>query len=296
MTTMRGLGSTTSYTGGSAKWEGAEDKQRTVNLKDLPPESQAAHEILKTLREVDAKGRARILEVAEQKDPVNQMALAAVAALFHRFEMPLNSAGIQRFKADRGLGSGSGLNPAVIKAYARSVNGGEVLFRVDRGEEANLRPADKACLGFLRTWSRTHGAEALGRLKEALDLGNPPVGADAAPLANEYVGVNTVREVSKASSMRNCPLTPEGMLTLMTQLEAEKATATTMTAPTGKTAPTRSSASSQPSLSPRGPTVSPTSTSARGTASRAPAAQPPSNSSRPPAGPLPSTAPRGRKD
>ena len=244
MTTMRGLGSTTSYTGGSAKWEGAEDKQRTVNLKDLPPESQAAHEILKTLREVDA----------------------------------------------------SGLNPAVIKAYARSVNGGEVLFRVDRGEEANLRPADKACLGFLRTWSRTHGAEALGRLKEALDLGNPPVGADAAPLANEYVGVNTVREVSKASSMRNCPLTPEGMLTLMTQLEAEKATAATMTAPTGKTAPTRSSASSQPSLSPRGPTVSPTSTSARGTASRAPAAQPPSNSSRPPAGPLPSTAPRGRKD
>ena len=222
MTTTRGLGSTTSYNGGSARWDGTDDKQRTVNIKDLPQESQTAHEILKLLRDVDAKGRARILQVASQKEPVTQNGLAAVAALYARLEMPLSAAGIQRFKADRGLGSGTQLNPAIAKAYARAVNGGEVLFRVDRAEEAALRPADKACLGFLRAWSRSHGAEAMGRLKEALDLGNPDVSADAVPLANEYVGVNTVREVSKASSMRNCPLTPEGMVALCEQLEADK--------------------------------------------------------------------------
>jgi hypothetical protein len=238
MTTTRGLGSTTQYNGGSARWEGTEDKQRTVSIKDLPLESQTAHEILKLLRECDPRGRARVLEVAHQKDPVTQQGLAGVASLFQRLEMPLSAPGIQRFKADRGLGGGTALNPACAKAYARAVNGGEVLFRVDRGEEANLRPADKACLGFLRTWSRSHGAEAVGRLKEALDLGNPEVGPDAAALANEYVGVNTVREVSKASSMRNCPLTPEGMEALSSQLEAEKAkvaAATTAASPTTTT-------------------------------------------------------------
>lgn len=287
MTTMRGLGSTTSYTGGSARWEGTEDKQRTVDVRDLPMESQAAHEILKTLREVDPRGRARILEVAAQKEPVTQKGLAVVADLFHRLEMPLTAAGIQRFKACRGLGGGTALNPATAKAYARSVNGGEVLFRVDRAEEASLRPSDKACLDFLRQWSRSHGAELLGRLKEALDLGNPPVGTDAAALANEYVGVNTVREVSKASSMRNCPLTPEGMSALITLLEAEKAKAL---APTPKTAPPRLPASSPTSTSPRLPAPSPTSTSPR-----TPAPVPTTTPPRMPAGPVTSMAPRPKK-
>ncbi len=197
--------------------------QRTVDVKDLPLPSQAAHEILKHLRDVDAKGRARVLEVAAQQEPVSQNGLAAVAAVFHRLEMPLTNAGIQRFKAERGLGGGTTINQATAKAYARAVNGGEVLFRIDRSEESSLRPADKACLAFLRTWSRSHGAEAVGRLKEALGLGNLPVGPDAASLANEYVGLNTVREVSHASSMRNCALTPEGMNDLVTQLENEAA-------------------------------------------------------------------------
>ncbi|MDP2342447.1 MAG: hypothetical protein Q8O67_15935 [Deltaproteobacteria bacterium] len=312
MTTTRGLGSTTQYNGGSARWEGTEDKQRTVSIKDLPLESQAAHEILKLLRECDPKGRTRLLEVARQKDPVTQQGLAGVAALFQRLEMPLNPAGIQRFKADRGLGGGTSLNPACAKAYARAVNGGEVLFRVDRGEEANLRPADKACLGFLRTWSRSHGAEAVGRLKEALDLGNPEVGADAAALANEYVGVNTVREVSKASSMRNCPLTPEGMDALSTQLEAEKAKATAATAATATRLTRPASNASASAVSPTAatqtrltrppssasPTISPTTTT---TLTRPPSkagaapSQTTSVATRMPAGPVTSMAPRPKK-
>lgn len=225
MTTTRGLGSTTSYNGGSARWEGLEDRgPRTVDVRDLPGESQAAHEILKTLKEGDPKGRARLLQAAQVKEPVTQRGLAAVAELFFRLEMPLTSTGIQRFKAERGLGGGTSVGGPVAKAYARAVEGGEVLFRVDRTEEQNLRPADKALLAFLRAWSRTPGvAEHVGRLKEALGLGNPDVGADAVALANEYIGASTVREVSKASSTKNCDLTPDGMMRLIGILEAERA-------------------------------------------------------------------------
>ena len=92
-------------------------------------------------------------------------------------------AGVARFKADRGLVGGSSLGGSTALAYARALDGGEVLFRVERDEEAALRPADKACLHYLRAFARSRGAEAMGRLKESLDLGNPPLGPDAAALA-----------------------------------------------------------------------------------------------------------------
>lgn len=226
MTTTRGLGNTSSYNGGSARWEGLEDKQKTVNIRDLPQESQAAFELLKQMKLVDMKGRATVLERAGAKDPVGQKALQQVAELYFKLDMPLTNPGIARFKAERGLGSGPNLAGAVAKAYARAVIGGEILFRVDANEELNLRPADKACLTFLRSWSRApRTAEVLGRLKEALALGNPDVSADAAALANEYVGAQTVREVSKASSTKNTPLTHEGMVLLCELVEAENAKA-----------------------------------------------------------------------
>lgn len=263
MTSTRGLGSTTSYTGGSARWEGLEDRQKTVSVRDLPQESQAAHEILKELKVQDPKGRSIVMEHAQVKEPLGQKGLAAVADLFFRLDMPLTTVGIARFKAERGLGSGPNLAGPVARAYARAVVGGEVLFRVDKNEEMNLRPADKACLTFLRTWSRSPGvAEVLGRLKEALDLGNPDVSADAVRLANEYVGAQTVREVSKASSTKNCPLTPEGMRTLAELVEADKAKAAAKPAAKGAkpaASPVTSPATS-PTTPPRTPASNPTTT------------------------------------
>ncbi len=259
MTTTRGLGSTTSYNGGSARWEGLEDRQKTVNLRDLPQESQAVHELLKQLKLIDAKGRTKIIERAGAKEPVTQAGLKAIADLYARLDMPLTQGGVNKFKAERGLGTGPNLAGNVAKAYARAVDGGEVLFRVSAEDEQNLRPADKACLTFLRAWSRTpRCAEHLGRLKEALNLGNPEVSADATALANEYVGASTVREVSKASSMNHCDLTPEGMLQLADKVEAHNAktgtsaigkvaAATPATAPPGQKTP----ASTATTLPPR---------------------------------------------
>ena len=260
MTTTRGLGSTTSYNGGSARWEGLEDRQKTVNLRDLPQESQAVHELLKQLKLVDVKGRTKIIERAQTKEPITQAGLAAIADLYARLDMPLTQSGINKFKAERGLGTGPNLAGNVAKAFARAIDGGEVLFRVTLDEEQHLRPADKACLAFLRQWSRTpRCAEHLGRIKELLDLGNPPVSDDAVALANEYVGAQTVREVSKASSMNRCDLTPEGMLQLAALLESQRAQTTTTKpaaatkgAPTTKpTAPTTKPAEPTTTLPPR---------------------------------------------
>jgi hypothetical protein len=247
MTTMRGLGNTSSYNGGSARYDGLEDRRKTISLKDLPEEMQAAHELLQQLKAVDPKGRQTLLERAQAKDPITQKTLKDVALFFDAIEMPLSRDGVQQFKAERGLGNGPSLAGPVAKAYARAALGGEVLFRVTADEELALRPADKACLQFLRAWSRTKGVgEQMGRLKEALGLGNPPLGADAAALANEYVGAQTVREVSKASSTKNCPLTPEGMAKLIDALEAEKAKAPAANPTSTKPLPAASPTSMKP--------------------------------------------------
>jgi hypothetical protein len=220
---IRGVGGGGGGGGGRAGGPGGGDAPRQMGVRDLPAEAQRAHELLVALGEVDRAGRAKVLGAAGAREPLSSGGLAAVAALYARLEMALTPAGIARFKADRGLVGGSSLGGAVALAYARALDGGEVLFRVDREEELALRPADRACLQFLRGWAKSRGAEAMGRLKEALDLGNPPVGTAAAALANEYVGVNTVREVSKATSTRNLPLTDAGLKALVEQLEAQKA-------------------------------------------------------------------------
>jgi hypothetical protein len=209
---------------GRAGGRGLGDAPKQVGVRDLPAEAQRAHELLVALGEADRAARSKVLAAAGSREPLTQGGLIAVAGLYARLEMPLTPAGVARFKGDRGLVGGSSLGGPVALAYARALDGGEVLFRVERDEEAALRPADKACLQFLRGWAKARGAEAMGRLKEALDLGNPPVGPDAAALANEYVGGNTIREVSKATSTRNLPLTDAGLKTLVEQLEATKAT------------------------------------------------------------------------
>ena len=221
---VRGVGGGGGGGAGRAGGRGLGDAPKQVGVRDLPAEAQRAHELLVAMAEVDRGARAKVLGAAGSREPLTQGGLVAVASLYARLEMPLTPAGIARFKADRGLVGGSSLAGPVALAYARALDGGEVLFRVERDEEAALRPADRACLQFLRGWARARGAEAMGRLKEALDLGNPPLGDAAAALANEYVGANTIREVSKATSTRNLPMTDAGLKALVEQLEATKAT------------------------------------------------------------------------
>jgi hypothetical protein len=209
--------------GGRVGGRGTQGAPRQVGVRELPAEAQRAFELLSALAETHPEGRARVLSEAGAGEPLSQQGLLAVASLYARLDMPLTPSGIARFKADRGLVGGSSLAGSVALAYARALEGGEVLFRVNREEEASLRPADRACLQFLRMFAKTRGAEAVGRLKEALDLGNPPVSDDAAALGNEYIGVHTVREVSKATSMRHLPLTDAGLRSLVQECEARKA-------------------------------------------------------------------------
>lgn len=198
------------------------DGQRQVQIRDLDGESQRAHELLKALGDAgDTAGRAKILSRAGGREPLTPRTLAAVADLYARLDMPLSPAGILRFKADRGL-VGGGMNTTVAKAFSRALDGGEVLFRIDRKEELALRPADKGALDFLRRFARVFGAEAVGRLKEALNLSNPPVSADAAQLANEYVGLATLREVTRVTTTKGIALHPDALKAMVEGIEAEK--------------------------------------------------------------------------
>jgi septal ring-binding cell division protein DamX len=159
----------------------------------------------------------------------------------------------------------------VAKAYVRALDGGEVLFRIERTEELELRPADRACLTFLRAWSKTAGAEPMGRLKEVLGLGNPPVSPGAQPLMNEYVGAATVREVSRVTTTRGVSLTSDGLRRMVEAMEAEKA---------GKPAPTTPQAAA-PAPRPMTATSMPTARARPAPAPAAPAAPAPAA----PAGP-----------
>ena len=222
MTTIRGShqrqgGSAGSYAGGAGG--------KTVDVRQLDAESQRAHELLKALSDLgDVVGRKKIITKAGGSEPLTPRSLSMIAQHLARLDMPLTPSGIARFKADRGLVGGNALAGPVARAYARAVDGGEVLFRVDRKEELELRPADKAALDFLRQLARGAGAEAVGRLKEALGLGNPPTSTpEAQALMNEYVGENTVREVARVTSLHRVPLTSEAVKGLVEKLEAEKA-------------------------------------------------------------------------
>lgn len=222
MTTIRGShqrqgGSAGSYAGGPG--------HKTVDVRQLDAESQRAHELLKALSDLgDVEGRKKIITKAGASEPLTPRALSMIAQHLARLDLPLTPPGIARFKADRGLVGGNALAGPVARAYARAVDGGEVLFRVDRKEELELRPADKAALEFLRQLARSAGAEAVGRLKEALGLGNPSTPSpEAQALMNEYVGVNTVREVARVTSLHRTPLKSEAVKGLVEKLEADKA-------------------------------------------------------------------------
>jgi hypothetical protein len=222
MTTMRGVGQ---RQGGGAGAGGAgAGHQRTVDVRQLDAESQRAHELLKALTDIgDVAGRRLVLSRAGTTEPLTPKALAAVATLMARLDMPLTPAGIARFKAERAVVGGSALAGAVARAYVRAVEGGEVLFRLDRKEELELRPGDRAALDFLRQLARSAGAEAVGRLKEALNLGNPPAATpEAAALMNEYVGAATVRELAHATTVANVPLTSDAVKAFVAQLEDKK--------------------------------------------------------------------------
>jgi hypothetical protein len=222
MTTIRGShqrqgGSAGSYAGGAGG--------KTVDVRQLDAESQRAHELLKALSDLgDAAGRKKIIAKAGASEPLTPRSLSTIADHLARLDIPLTPSGIARFKADRGLVGGNALAGPVARAYARAVDGGEVLFRVDRKEELELRPADKAALDFLRQLARSAGAEAVGRLKEALGRGNPPPPTpEAQALMNEYIGANTVREVARVTTLHRVPLTSEAVKGLVEKLEAEKA-------------------------------------------------------------------------
>jgi hypothetical protein len=222
MTTIRG---TQHRHGGSAGTAGAGGGGRTVDVRQLDAESQRAHELLKGLADAgDVAGRQKLLHKAGVKEPLTPATLVAVARCLAQLDLPLTPVGIARFKADRGLVGGNALAGPVARAYARAIDGGEVLFRVDRKEEAELRPGDKAALEFLRQLARGAGAEAVGRLKEALGLGNPPSSTpEAQALMNEYVGVHTVREVARVTALHRVALTSLAVKEFVVKLEAEKA-------------------------------------------------------------------------
>ncbi len=235
MTTMRGIGQRQGGNNGPPSYQGGQ--RGSVDVKNLDAESQRAHELLKALSDLgDAVGRRKILARAGASEPLTPRSLAAVANCLARLDMPLNPKGIARFKADRGLVGGSAIAGGVAEAYVRAVDGGEVLFRVDRKEELDLRPGDKAALVFLRNLAKHAGAEAVGRLKEALNLGNPPTPTpEAAALMNEYVGVNTVREVARVTTLHKVPLESAAVKALVEKLEAEKeASSEAMTTPSLK--------------------------------------------------------------
>jgi hypothetical protein len=224
---MTRLGGIRNNVGGGAGGTGGASsggpQQRTVQLKDLPLEEQRAFELLQALTQHnELKLRARVIEAAGCSEPIGLNALRAIAAMYASIGFPLSVAGVQRFKQDRGFTGGTALNGPVAKAYARAVDGNEIIVHVDRGEEQGLRPSEKATLQFLREMSRRCGADELRPVKKALGLGNPPLPPGAAVLENEWVGINTVREIAKATTMREIPLSREGLKRLVQAIQQEK--------------------------------------------------------------------------
>ena len=210
--------------GGNSVAGSAGDRGARVALKDLPLEQQHAWEIIESLREMNELAlRAKIVEAAGAKEPVGAAGLRAIAELYESLGMTLSATGVQRFKQDRGLVGGTSLSGAVAKGYARALDGDEVIVRVTRKEEAEqLRPSERAVLGFLRELGKRTGAHALTPVKKALGLGNPPLPDAALELGNEFVGVTTVQEIARATTMREIPLTREGMRALVEALREQE--------------------------------------------------------------------------
>jgi hypothetical protein len=182
-----------------------------LNVKDLPEEQALAYQLLDALKTLDPAARQGVLVTCGGTDPITAQTLSRVAATYASLGMPLTGKAMGRFKADRSLPTGGGIATAsVAKAYARALDGNEILVRVDRGEEMGLRPSERAMLQFLRDMQKKRDAETLRPVKQALGLGNPKLPAAAAGLQNEYVGVGTVKELTTAMTLKSLPLTPDG--------------------------------------------------------------------------------------
>lgn len=235
---MTRLGSTKNNLGGSGNAGGygaAGDRRARVQLKDLPVEEQNAFALLEALSELDDVAlRRRVTNGAGVADPVGAAGLRAVAVMYARLGFPLSVAGIARFKQDRGLAGGTSLGGAVARAYARALAGNEIVVRVEKLEERDLRPGERACLQFLRELAKRRTADDLRPVKKALGLGNPPLSPGAAALENEWVGVQTVKALAHATALHATPLSPEGLKQLAARLscapEAAASTASQSTA------------------------------------------------------------------
>lgn len=183
-----------------------------LDLRSLPLESQRAFEIIETLRTNNERElRFKVMGLAGATDPVTDKSLRMIAELYAALDMPLDQQGLQRFKGDRGLVGGTAIGLPVAQAFARALDGDEVLIRVNRAEEMALSPNEKSTLTFLRTFQKKRRAADLRPLKEALRLANPPMSQAAWQLGNEFVGVATVKEIAKASAMHAVTLGPDAV-------------------------------------------------------------------------------------
>lgn len=224
MTRLGGVKHNTGGAGASPGWVG--ERAGTVSLKDLPEEEQRAYEIIEALKQVNEPELLRkLLERADAghgvKDPVSARSLTNIAALYEGLGMPLSVGGVARFKQERGLAGGT-ISAAIAKAYVRALDGKEILVFVSKAEESTLRPSEKACLSFLRELAKKSGADVLRPVKQQLALGNPPPPSDdAADLSNEYVGLQTVKEIAQATTLRRVSLTKEGLRSLAEALARE---------------------------------------------------------------------------
>jgi hypothetical protein len=223
MTRLGGIRNNVGGGGGAAGARGSGDRAPTVQLKDLPLEEQRAFELLESLRDMNELAlRRRILEAAGASDPVGIASLRAIASMYAVIGFPLSVAGVARFKQDRGFTGGTSLSGPVAKAYARALDGNEIIVRVDRAEERALRPSERACLDFLREMSRRCGADELRPVKQCLGLGNPPLPKGAAVLENEYVGIQGLKEIAHATTMRELPLSRDGLRRLVAAIAEER--------------------------------------------------------------------------
>lgn len=223
MTRLGGIRNNVGGGGGAGGARGMGERQAVVQLKDLPLEEQHAFELLDGLRELnEPQLRARVVEAAGASEPVGVNGLRAIATMYATIGFPLTVAGVARFKQDRALAGGTSLRGPAARAYARALDGNEIIVRVDRTDEVQLRPSEKACLQFLRDMAKRATADELRPVKRALGLGNPPLPEGAHVLENEWVGVQGVKALAHATTMRELPLSKEGLKRLVALVEAEQ--------------------------------------------------------------------------
>jgi hypothetical protein len=173
---------------------------------------------LVALQQQDKNACQRLLNAAGGGWPPTAGSLAALCSRYAELDMPLTKDGVVRFKAARGLSGGLSMAGTTAAAYARALEGREVLFHIDRAEESRLRPSERGALEFLRGYAAQRGHPAIRTLKRALQLGNPPLSDEAETLDNEYIGLATIEAVAHETAARGLPLSHAGMVELLARL------------------------------------------------------------------------------